>query len=455
MHRFDEDEKKLAASIIEYAIDRIATESVPLDGPKSSKELAALYGANISEDGIGGEEALRRFAQGYAPATLTSDNPRSWAFVPVAPTKAATLFDLVVSASCISGTTWIEGAGAIYLENEALSWLASLAGLAPGAGGTFVSGGSAGNLAGMVAGREKARRLGMLTGKGAVMASADAHSSVTMAARITDVDVVLAKGDGKGKLTGAALKEKFDSLDRDDQKRIFAVFATAGVTNTGIVDDLASVAEFCKDHGLWMHVDAAYGGAGLSSARVRDLFIGIEFANSLVIDPHKWLFAPFDCAAIIYADPADGARAMTQEASYLDDVNKDRDWNPASFAYHLTRRVRGLPFWFSLATYGVRAYREAIEQTLNIADFCAEEIRRRPYLELAIEPELSVVVFRRSGWSDQDYVAWCDKLLEDQIAFVQPTTYQGERLMRFCFVNPLTSKLDVSEVLDTMAPAKL
>lgn len=295
----------------------------------------------------------------------------------------------------------------------------------------------------------------MLTGKGAVMASADAHSSVTMAARITDVDVVLAKGDGKGKLTGAALKEKFDSLDRDDQKRIFAVFATAGVTNTGIVDDLASVAEFCKDHGLWMHVDAAYGGAGLSSARVRDLFNGIEFANSLVIDPHKWLFAPFDCAAIIYADPADGARAMTQEASYLDDVNKDRDWNPASFAYHLTRRVRGLPFWFSLATYGVRAYREAIEQTLNIADFCAEEIRRRPYLELAIEPELSVVVFRRSGWSDQDYVAWCDKLLEDQIAFVQPTTYQGERLMRFCFVNPLTSKLDVSEVLDTMAPAKL
>ncbi len=430
-------------------------DSVPLDHPKSSKELASLYGANISEDGIGGEEALRRFAEGYALATVTSDNPRSWAFVPVAPTKAATLFDLVVSASCISGTTWLEGAGAIFLENEALSWLASLAGLPAGAGGTFVSGGSAGNLAGMVAGREKARRLGKLTGKGAVLASADAHSSVTMAARITDVDVFLAEGDEMGKLTGAALRKAFASLSETDQKRIYAVFSTGGVTNTGIVDDLATVADFCKEHELWMHVDAAYGGGALIAPEVRHLFDGIEHANSLVIDPHKWLFAPFDCAAIIYADPTDGARAMTQEASYLDDVNKERDWNPASFAYHLTRRVRGLPFWFSLATYGVRAYREAIEQTLAIAEFCAQEIRRRPYLELAIDRELSVVVFRRLGWSDADYVAWSDKLLDEQVAFVQPTTYRGERMMRFCFVNPLTSQFDITEVLDTMAPTQI
>ena len=455
MHRFDAKDQQLAQSIIDYSLNRISTQSVPLDGPKSPKELAELYGANITEDGIGGPEALRRFAEGYAPATLTSDNPRFLSFVPVAPTKAATLFDLVVSASCIGGTTWLEGAGAIYLENEALGWLASLAGLPKGAGGTFVSGGSAGNLAGLVAAREKARRLGKLTTKGAVFASHDAHSSIVMTARITDVDVFLVPGDANGKLTGVALEDSFNNLTAQDQERVFAVAATAGVTNTGIVDDLRTIAKFCQSHGLWMHVDGAYGGAGLAVPALRHLYEGIENADSFVVDPHKWLFAPFDCAAIIYADPGDGARAMTQEASYLDDVNKEREWNPASFAYHLTRRARGLPFWFSLATYGTRAYREAIEQTLKITNFCAGEIKSRSYLELAIEPELTVIVFRRLGWEDQDYVAWSDKLLEDQIAFVQPTTFRNERLMRLCFVNPLTSESDVVEILDTMESSSL
>ncbi|MDA8117107.1 MAG: pyridoxal-dependent decarboxylase [Actinomycetota bacterium] len=451
MHEFDEAEKKLATSIIDYALNRIAMEPIPLDGPATPQELHDLYGPNITEKGLGGEEALKRFASGYALATMSTDHPRFWAFVPVAPTKAATLFDLVVSASCISGSTWIEAAGAIYLENEALAWLSSLAGMPEGAGGTFVSGGSAGNLSGLVAGREKYRRLGRISGRPALLTSRDAHSSVATAARITDIEVFLVDGDEKGKLTGEALRRKWAELSDADRARVFGVASTAGVTNTGIVDNLVGVAEFCTEHDLWMHVDGAYGGAGLTQPELRELYNGIERADSFVIDPHKWLFAPFDCAAIIYRDPSDAERAMTQEAAYLDDVNKERDWNPASFAYHLSRRVRGLPFWFSLATYGTDAYRDAIAETLKITSYCADQIRQRPYLELAIEPELSVVVFRRKGWADADYVAWSEKLLDEQIAFVQPTTYRGERMMRFCFVNPRTSRQDVNEVLDTMA----
>ncbi len=451
MHEFDESQKKLATSIIDYALNRIAMDPVPLDGPATPRELRDLYSSNITEKGLGGEEALRRFADGYALATLSTDHPRFWAFVPVAPTKAATLFDLVVSASCISGTTWIEAAGAVYLENEALAWLSSLAGMPEGAGGTFVSGGSMGNLSGLVAGREKARRLGRIQGRPALLTSRDAHSSVATAARITDIEVILVDGDAKGKLTGDALRTKWAELDDAEKGRIFGVASTAGVTNTGIVDSLEGVAEFCGEHDLWMHVDGAYGGAGLTQPELKDLYKGIEHADSFVIDPHKWLFAPFDCAAILYRDPSDAERAMTQEAAYLDDVNKEREWNPASFAYHLSRRVRGLPFWFSLATYGTDAYRDAIAETLKITRYCADQIRQRPYLELAIDPELSVVVFRRKGWADDDYVSWSGRLLDEQVAFVQPTTYRGERMMRFCFVNPRTTEEDVDMVLDTMA----
>lgn len=450
MHNFDDEARKLAEKIVEYSLHRISMESIPLDAPKSPSELANLFGPNVTHHGIGGQEALRRFTEGYAYATLSADHPRFLAFVPVAPTKAATLFDLVVSASSISGSTWTEGAGAIFLENEALAWLSSLAGLPKAAGGTFVSGGSAGNLAGLVAARERARRYGKLTARGAILASVDAHASIAMAARIIDVDIILVPGNETGKLSGEALRIKYESLSAKDRSRIFVVAATAGVTNTGIVDDLESVSEFAISHELWLHVDGAYGGAGLCAPSIRHLYAGIEHANSLVIDPHKWLFAPFDCAAIIYSNPADAAYAMTQEASYLDDVNQESDWNPASFAYHLTRRVRGLPFWFSLATYGTDAYRDAIEKTLSVAGFCSDEIVRRPYLELAIEPELTVIVFRRKGWKDADYLRWSEFLLESQIAFVQPTTFRGERMMRFCFVNPLTSNDDVIQILDTM-----
>ena len=144
-------------------------------------------------------------------------------------------------------------------------------------------------------------------------------------------------------------------------------------------------------------------------------------------------------------------RAHTQEAAYLDSVSHEGDWSPYHYAYHLTRRVRGLPFWFSLATYGTRNYTDAIETVLALTRATADEIRRREQLELALDPEISVVVFRRPGWSDEDYTTWCEHLLQEQIAFVLPTTWKGEKLMRFCFVNPNTTIEEVRQVLDTIS----
>jgi glutamate/tyrosine decarboxylase-like PLP-dependent enzyme len=183
---------------------------------------------------------------------------------------------------------------------------------------------------------------------------------------------------------------------------------------------------------------------------VRDRFRGIERADSFIVDPHKWLFAPFDACALIYRDPAAARAAHRQEASYLDSLNAASEWNASDYAHHLTRRARGLPLWFSLATYGTDAYREAVERVLTVTRETAEEIRRRAELELAIEPELSVVLFRRVGWRPQDYETWWRRALESQIGFVQPTTWMGEKVARLCFVNPKTELGDVRAILDEM-----
>jgi glutamate/tyrosine decarboxylase-like PLP-dependent enzyme len=455
MHRFTPGTEALAADVVAYALNRIRMNPPPLDGPASVEELAEAAGKTVTPEGIGGTEALRVFAEVLAPATVSTDHPRNWAFVPAAPTKAAVLFDLVVGASSIIGSTWLDGAGAIFAENQALRWLLDLAGMPDTAGGVFVSGGSAANLSGLVTGRERAARARAAAGRERperwrIAATEDAHSSVWSAARVMDAEIVPVPVDGDGRLTGRLLEQALQDA-AGDRDGLFAVVATAGTTNAGVIDDLAGIADVARNRGLWFHVDAAYGGAALAAPSVRDRFDGVEHADSVVIDPHKLLFAPFDCAALLYREPLEAARSHMQEAAYLDEVNELEYWSPAHYAFHLTRRARGLPFWFSLATHGTDAYRDAVEAVLRLTRDAAREIEAREELELILEPEISVVLFRRRGWFDEDYAAWCDELLEDQRAFVLPTAWKGERVMRLCFANPLATIEDVRDVLNTMS----
>ncbi|HZX54667.1 MAG TPA: aminotransferase class V-fold PLP-dependent enzyme, partial [Ilumatobacteraceae bacterium] len=366
-----------------------------------------------------------------------------------------------VGASSIYGGSWLEGGGAVFAENEALRYIADLVGLPKTAGGVFVSGGTAGNLSALIAARfrwrhradgayDRTRGL-LLTGKGA-------HSSVASAARAMDADVVLVPADEQGRMWGTALRETFAALSGEDRQRAFAIVTTAGTTNAGVIDDLAGVAEVCKEFEVWMHVDGAYGGAGLAAPSVRDRYHGIEHADSFIVDPHKWLFAPFDCCALVYRDPIIGRAAHTQHAEYLDVLHAEsatdpmsHERNPSDLAHHLTRRARGLPFWFSLATYGTDAYREAIETTLTVTRDGAKLIADSPHLDLIMDPELSTLVFRRVGWNAADYATWSDRMLDEGIAFVTPTSWNGEVVLRLCIVNPLTSLDDLRIIVDSLA----
>ena len=447
---------ELGRMVLDYAEERLTLHPVPLDYVLSEAELLDRAGQTITTEGIGGARAMDLFAEVLAPACLSVDHPRYLSFIPCAPSDAAAMFDLVVGASSMYAGSWLEGSGAVFAENQELRWIADLAGLPEQAGGVFVPGGTIGNLSALVAARHAARARAVEEAKGEgrplrpwrVVATAGAHSSIQSACDVMDAELVTVEPDEHLRLTGPALREV---LEREGPETFFAVVATAGTTNFGVVDDLAGVAEVCAEHGIWFHVDGAYGGAALAAPSVRSLFDGVERADSFIVDPHKWLFAPFDCCALIYREPALARAAHTQRAGYLDVLTEAAQWNPTDYSVGLTRRARGLPLWFSLATHGTAAYTRAIERTLEVARHAESEVERRPDLELVRHRDLSVVVFRRLGWAPGDYQAWSDRMLEDEFAFVVPTTHDGETLARFAIVNPETTEADIDAILDTMA----
>ncbi len=461
MHGQDASTEALTDAIVRYAVDRVRLDPPPLDGPRTEAELRELVGSTVAPQGIGGIEALRIFGEVLAPACISVDHPRFLSFVPAAPTDASILFDLVVGASSIYGGSWLEGAGAIFAENEALRWIADLAGLPASAGGVFVSGGTGGNLSALLAARWRWRDRGGGAHdrtRGLLIASRGAHSSVAQAARVMDVDVVAVPADETGRLTAPALRATVDELDPTDRERVFGVVATAGTTNIGVIDDMVAAADAARRLDTWLHVDGAYGGAALAAPSVRDRFAGVEHADSFIVDPHKWLFAPFDSCALIYRDPEVARRAHTQHAEYLDVLHVDHDasgpaaeaWNASDYAHHLSRRARGLPLWFSLATHGTDAYRDAVETTLRVTREGAELVRAAPHLELLHEPELSIVVFRRLGWEARHYHEWSNRQLAAGAAFVTPSAWGQETVLRWCIVNPQTTVDDLTAIVASL-----
>ena len=449
MFHYDEGMTDL---VVAACRERLSLDPVALDFGGLVESLDAELGGLMRPEGNDAADVLDLFVDKLSTAVVSCDSPRFLSFIPAAPTKASLLFDMFISCASLHGTSWLEAAGVVVAENQALEVLAERAGFPEGAGGCFVAGGSAGNLSALMVARDTAayRRGAAAPERPLVAISEEAHSSVGKALHVLGVGV-LAVPTLDHRLTGHALAATL----RDEPRRadVIGVVATAGTTNAGIVDDLDGVADVAARHSLWFHVDGAYGGAAaLFAASTRTTFVGFGRADSFVVDPHKWLFAPFDCAALVYRQPNLAKAVHTQDAHYLEVLHTENpeEWNPSDYAFHLTRRARGLPLWFSMAVNGLDAYCDAVEAGLAIAQRAAERIAAAPHLELVREPGLSIVLFRRLGWAKLDYEIWSARLLHDQIGFVTPTSWEGETVARFAFLHPDTTVAMVDEILASM-----
>lgn len=452
-HEMFDYDAEFGDAVFDYCRDRLSMDPVPLDFgslmPIADESMAGL----IRPEGRASNDVLEFFRTTLAPAVVSIDSPGFLAFIPNAPTKNSLLFDMVVACSGLNGTSWLESSGVVVAENQALTYLADLAGLPSGSGGAFVSGGSIGNLSSLTVGRDvgRARRPEIDPHEVRFAISEDAHSSIGNALHVLDIATLSVKTDDH-RFTREALEA---ALANDPHpENIIGVVATAGTTNAGIIDDLEGLGSFARENDLWFHIDGAYGGAAIFSPTHRHLFKGIRHADSFIVDPHKWLFAPLDCCALIYRNPTVARKVLAQQASYLDvlheGTDENYDWNPSDFGIHLSRRARGLPFWFSLVTNGTAAYESAVQCAIDLAQRTQELINESEYLEMVRPSSLSIVLFRRRGWSAERYNEWSHELLRRQIAFVTPTKWEGEAVGRIAFLHPNTSEALVREILESM-----
>ena len=258
------------------------------------------------------------------------------------------------------------------------------------------------------------------------------------------------RSTSNGRLTGANLRATLDKVGADG---LFAVVATAGTTNFGIVDDLGLGRRgLPRARACGSTSTAPTAEPGWPRPSVRHLYAGIEHADSFIVDPHKWFFAPFDCCALIYRDPALAKAAHTQKAGYLDVLTDASDWNPSDYSDRPDPPgPRAAVLVLPRRPTAARRTPPRSSAPSTVTRHAASEIKKRDYVELLREPDLSVVVFRRIGWTPQQYQVWSDRLLAANFAFVVPTTHEGETVTRFAIVNPQTSKSDINAILDTMA----
>ncbi len=448
MHTHDE---RLTRMVLTAMHDRLAMDPVPLDRPGDVPALTAALDGLITAEGTDPHRVMEMWTDVLAPHVMSSDAVNFLAFIPAAPTKASLLFDMLVSGVEHPGDL---GPGGRRCDRSR----------EPGAATHRRPRGPAGQrrrgvrlrrLGGQPVGPDRGARRGAQPrglGRGdltRVAVSDQAHSSIKNALSILDMGALVVPTVDHV-LTGPALAA---ALDADpDAGNVVGVVATSGTTNAGIIDELATIAEVARARDLWFHVDGAYGGGGLFAPSVRPLYAGLEHADSFIVDPHKWMFAPYDCAALLYREPRLAKAVHTQDASYLDVIHTDEDeWNPSDLAYHLTRRARGLPLWFSLSVNGTDAYTRAVEASLDLARWTARQVEASDHLTLLREPTLSIVLFERHGWEPADYDRWAAELLDDQVALVTSTKWEGRTVGRLVFLHPRTTRELVEQILAAMA----
>ncbi len=450
--------RRTGYAVVDLLVQRWATlRRQPPWRTASRAEMETRLREPVPEHGLAGDfdALLRRAAEDVLEFAGRIDHPRFVAFIPSSPTWPSVLGDLLTSGYNVFQGTWLESAGPSEVELIVLDWFREWLGYPAGAAGLLLSGGSVANLTAMVVAREA--RLGGAIGDGVMYASDQVHSSVERAARILGFradQVRLVPADDDFCLRAQALAAAV-AADRAAGLRPFLVVANAGATSTGAIDPFPELAEACARLGLWLHADGAYGGFAALTGRGRRALAGIERADSITLDPHKWLFQTYEAGCLLLREGTLLPETFHVMADYLKDTTiLGQEVNFADRGIQLTRRARALKIWFSLQYFGVAAFREAIDRAIDLAAAAERAIAEAPDLELLSPASLGVVCFRRhpAGLDDEAALDALNARILKRInevgeAMISSTRIRGRYALRFCIMNWRTTEDDVARIL--------
>ena len=447
--------RELGYRVVDVLVERIAgLAEEPVWRGASRAELESRLAGPAPEEGRPFDGLLDRLLADVLPFKYSTDHPRFFAYIPGCPTWPSILGDFLAGGFNVFQGTWPAGAGANVVELVVLDWFRDWIGYPQEAGGLLVSGGSEANLTALACAR--AVRLGERFDDAVIYLSGQTHSSVERAARVlgfrADRIRTIAVDDGH--------RLRLDALaaaaDEDEQAGLqpFFVAANAGATNTGAIDPLVGLAALCAARGLWLHVDGAYGGFAALTERGRRWLAGIELADSVTLDPHKWLYQPWGTGSLLVREGRLLEEAFHVMPDYLQDARaRGREVSFADRGIQLTRPARALKVWLSVQFFGLAAFRRAIDRALDLAVVAQGRIGRSPLLELVSPATLGIVCFRRalpgSGEEEHERVnaALVRALAESGAGFVSSTRLAGRYAIRLCVENHRSGPEDVERVL--------
>lgn len=449
------------------AIDAIVEHLTTLaDGPTGRRaeraEMEALLRSPLPSGTTPFETLLEDFRSKILDYAFHLSHPRFFAYIPSSPTYASVLGDALATAANLFLGNWLEASAAAEVEIIVLDWFKEMIGMtSPEAGGVLTSGGSVANLTALAVARHT--RLDDETENAVIYISDQTHSSIERAARLLGfrASQIVSVATGADYRIDLAQLEAQITSDREAGKRPFCVVGNGGTTNSGAVDDLRGASEIARRHGLWFHVDAAYGGFAVLTERGRRLLDGLPLADSVTLDPHKWLYAPFEAGCILFRDARLARATFHLLPDYLQDMPREvENVNFYDYGIQLTRGFRALKLWFSLRHYGVETFRALIDRSLDLAALAAALVARSGKIELLSAPQLGVVCFRyapaglQSGSAEDrlnrlntDLVA---RVIASGEATLSSTRLRGRVAIRLCALNRRTTAADIERTVDLL-----
>ena len=454
-----EDMKDLGYRVVDTLVEHFSTlaEQTPARKPKDRATLENLIREPLPHEGGSVEAALEQLFSNVFSQMLHVDHPRFFAFVPSPNNFVSVMADTLASGFNPFVGTWLAASGPAQLELVTLDWLKQMCGLPATMQGIFVTSGSLANLSALAVARHA--RLGDGFSKGVVYYSDQTHSSIERGLRTLGFrkdQLRQLKSDHAHRLSVPDLLQSI-ATDRARGLTPFCVVANAGTTNTGAIDPLPTLVELCRKEGLWLHADGAYGAAATVTPRGRELLKGLEEVDSLSLDPHKWLFQPYEMGCLFVKHAGLLRETFHIMPEYLQDTEVgEKEVNFAERGVQLTRNFRALKLWLSLKVFGAEAFREAVAHGFKLAEHVEALVRDQAQWEVVAPAQMGIINFRfiKVGVSENELNELnkriIDGLVQEGFAMISSTLLSSKVVIRLCTINPRTTKGDLEETVERL-----